>query len=115
MSELRKGSQTPTRSVVLPYTSSYGSDAINTYNSTGRTALPWQEEQIKNIMAVNGADEWLHTSYGLAVPRQNGKNEVITMRELEGLKRGERILHTAHKTSTAHAAWDRLLKLVDLA
>lgn len=115
MAELRKGSQTPTRSVVLPYTASYGSDAIKTYNSTGRTALPWQEEQIRNIMAVNGADEWLHTSYGLAVPRQNGKNEVITMRELEGLKRGERILHTAHKTSTAHAAWDRLLRLVDLA
>lgn len=115
MAELRKGSQTPTRSVVLPYTASYGSDAIKTYNSTGRTALPWQEGQIKNIMAVNGAGEWLHTSYGLAVPRQNGKNEVITMRELEGLKRGERILHTAHKTSTAHAAWDRLLRLVEQA
>ncbi|MBE6016715.1 MAG: terminase [Lachnospiraceae bacterium] len=115
MAELRKGSQIPTRSVVLPYTVSYGPDAIKTYNTTGRKALPWQEEQIKNIMAVNGADEWLHTSYGLAVPRQNGKNEVVTMRELEGLKRGERILHTAHKTSTAHAAWDRLLRLVDLA
>ena len=115
MAELRRGSQIPTRSVVLPYTVSYGPDAIKTYNTTGRKALPWQEEQIKNIMAVNGADEWLHTSYGLAVPRQNGKNEVVTMRELEGLKRGERILHTAHKTSTAHAAWDRLLRLVDLA
>ena len=112
MAELRRGSQIPTRSVVLPYTVSYGPDAIKTYNTTGRKALPWQEEQIKNIMAVNGADEWLHTSYGLAVPRQNGKNEVVTMRELEGLKRGERILHTAHKTSTAHAAWDRLLRLV---
>ncbi len=86
MTELRKGSQIPTRSVVLPYSVSYGSDAIKTYNSTGRTALPWQEEQVKHIMAVNGAGEWLHTSYGLAVPRQNGKNEVIPMRELEGLK-----------------------------
>lgn len=107
----RKGSQEPTRKMTLPYSETYGPDAVKTYNSTGKTALPWQEEQIKNIMAVNKDGQWVHTTYGFSVPRQNGKNEIITFRELEGLKRGERILHTAHKTATAHKAWDRLYDL----
>ena len=43
MTEGRKGRQTPTRSVVLPYTSTLGGEAIEIYNSTGRTAQEWQE------------------------------------------------------------------------
>ena len=49
------------------------------------------------------------------MPRRNGKNEVVAIRELWGLKNGEHIMHTAHRTSTTHAAWDRLLKLVTKA
>ena len=43
MGEIRKGRQTPTQSVVLPYSSTYGAEAIDIYNSTGRTAQEWQE------------------------------------------------------------------------
>lgn len=43
MGEVRKGRQTPTQSVVLPYSSTYGAEAIDIYNSTGRTAQEWQE------------------------------------------------------------------------
>ena len=46
MDEPRKGRQTPTQSVVLPYTQTYGQDAIDLYNSTGRTAQEWQEIQM---------------------------------------------------------------------
>ena len=43
MSEPRKGRQTPTKSVVLPYRETLGQEAIDLYNSTGRIAQEWQE------------------------------------------------------------------------
>jgi hypothetical protein len=43
------------------------------------------------------------------VPRQNGKNGIIEMRELYGLvELGERFLHTAHEVKTARKAFIRL-------
>ena len=32
-----------------------------------------------------------------------------------GLKKGEKILHTAHRTTTTHSSWERLLKLLEQA
>src|SRR5690625_5918851 len=52
-------------------------------------------------------------NFGFSVPRQNGKNEVIAIRELFGLKNGERILHTAHRTTTSAAAFNRLLAILE--
>ena len=43
MDEPRKGRQTPTQSIVLPYTKTYGNEAVDIYNTTGRTAQEWQE------------------------------------------------------------------------
>lgn len=115
MTEVRKGRQTPTRSVVLPYTSTLGGEAIELYNSTGRTAQEWQELLVSDILAYNEDGLWIHTKYGYSVPRRNGKNEIVVIRELIGLKQGEKILHTAHRTTTTHAAWERLLDLVEKA
>ena len=42
MTEPRKGRQTPTQSVVLPYFTTKGSEAIDLYNSSGRIAQEWQ-------------------------------------------------------------------------
>ena len=42
MSSVRKGRQTPTLSVVLPYTQSLGSEAVDLYDKSGRTAQDWQ-------------------------------------------------------------------------
>lgn len=111
----RKGRQTPTKSVVLPYTESRGQEAIDLYNSTGRTAQEWQEIQMYDILAVNDEGLWVHTKYGYAVPRRNGKNEIVAMRELYGLTHGERILHTAHRTTTSASASRRLAALLDAA
>jgi phage terminase large subunit-like protein len=45
----------------------------------------------------------------MSVPRRNGKNEIVIIREAYGLlSLGEKILHTAHRTTTEHAAWERL-------
>lgn len=51
---------------------------------------------------------------GLAVPRQNGKNGVLEVRELYGMVAlGERFLHTAHEVKTARKAFARLLEFFD--
>jgi hypothetical protein len=111
----RKGRQLPTQSIVLPYSDTNGQECIILYNSTGRTAQEWQELLIYDIMAVNEDGLWTHTKFGYSVPRRNGKNEVIVMREMWGLEHGEKIMHTAHRTSTSHAAWERLCSALDKA
>lgn len=55
MDEPRKGRQTPTQSIVLPYEKTYGNEAIDIYNTTGRTAQEWQELLCYDILAVNKA------------------------------------------------------------
>lgn len=112
MTETRKGLQTPTNSVILPYKKTDGEEAVRLYNSTGRKALEWQELLLYDILARNDDGLWTHSKFGYQVSRRNGKNEVIVMREAEGLKNGECILHTAHQTDTAHAAWERLMELL---
>lgn len=113
--EKRKGRQTPTESVVLPYTQTHGADAVELYNKSGRTAQDWQELLQYDILAVNDEGLWVHTKVGYSVPRRNGKNEIIAMREMWGLQNNEKILHTAHRTTTSHAAWERLCNLLDKA
>ena len=115
MSKARKGRQTPTEYVALPYTETHGEEAINLYNKTGRTAQEWQELLVYDILATNEDNLWTHTKFGYSVPRRNGKNEIVVMREMWGLKNGERILHTAHRTTTSHAAWERLCRLLEKA
>ena len=109
MSEPRKGRQTPTKSIILPYTETLGQEAIEIYNSSGRTAQEWQELLTYDIMAVNEDGLWVHTKFGEEIPRRNGKNEVVVIRELWGLLNGERILHTAHRTTTSTSASRRLV------
>lgn len=109
----RLGRQTPTKSVVLPYESTYGKEAIDIYEKTGRQAQDWQKLLIYDILSYNDEGLWIHPKFGYAVPRRNGKNEVITIREMYGLIEGEQVLHTAHRTPTSSSAFYRLLKLLE--
>ena len=43
MEEPRRGCQTPSRSVFLPYSKTYGQEAVDLYDPTGRTAQEWQK------------------------------------------------------------------------
>ena len=109
----RTGRQEPTSSRVLRYEKTLGKEAIDLYEVRDKVSYPWQQLQIYDIMAVNDDGQWIHTRYGFEVARRNGKNEIITIRELWGLKHGEQILHTAHRTDTSHKAWERLKKAVE--
>ena len=113
--ETRIGRQTPTQSVVLPYKKTKGQEAIKLYSKTGKTAQPWQELLVYDMLATNKDKLWVHTKYGYSVARRNGKNEVLIPREMWGLKNGEQILHTAHRTTTTHKAWERLLAALEKA
>lgn len=115
MPKKRIGRQTPTKAYIQPYRKSLGGEAIELYESTGQKAREWQKRLLKDIMAVDGSGLWKHTKFGFSVPRRDGKTEVVTMRELSGLKKGEQILHTAHRTTTSHKAWERLFNLVEKA
>lgn len=81
----RQGRQTPTQSVILPYRSTKGLEAIELYNQTGRKAIEWQELLISDVMATGDDGLWIHQKFGYSVPRRNGKNEIVAMREMWGL------------------------------
>lgn len=115
MARTKKGSQKPTQSVTLSKKNSKGQEAVDLYNSTGRTAQKWQELLLTIILATNKKGLWVHTKYGYSVPRRNGKNEVVVMREMWGMMNGEKILHTAHRTTTSRSAWERLCSALDNA
>lgn len=110
MAEVRKGSQIPTQSFIIPYKKTKGSEAVEAYNRTGRTAQKWQELIIYSIMAVNEDELWAHMKFGYSVPRRNGKSEILIMLSMWGLQHGLRVLYTAHRTTTSHSAWEKIGK-----
>jgi len=109
------GNQKPTQSLILSTKNSDYKEAIELYERSGRKSQKWQNNLLKAILAKTKKGLWVHTKFGYSVPRRNGKNEIIAMRELYGLNEGEHINHTAHRTTTSHAAWERLLRIISQA
>ena len=105
---MRKGKQTPTVSVVLPYTQSLGQEALDLYDRSGRKSLEWQELMLEDIMAVDEDGKWVHMKFGWSIPRRNGKSEILIMRSMYAVIHQERTLYTAHRTSTSHNAWEKV-------
>ena len=69
---------------------------------------PWQQLVLNDWLAESNG-RYAALTCGTAVPRQNGKNGIIEVRELFGtVGRGEKILHTAHEVKTARKAFKRL-------
>lgn len=112
MEEKRFGNQLPTLSHILPYKDTFGIDAIEHYERSGRTAQPWQRQLAYDIRAVNDEGLFVHTKFGYEVPRRNGKGEILTQIEIDDLFRGRRCLHTAHRTTTSSSASLRLATIL---
>lgn len=114
---MRTGSQDPSfTNVEYKKLKTKGQEAIDLYKSTTQELLKWQEKQIKAIMAVNPDGLWKHMVYGICVSRRNGKGEILAAREFEGIiNLGEKICHTAHRTTTSHDAFNRLYTLLKKA
>lgn len=109
----RVGRQTPTQSLFLPYAETLADEAIELYEGSGREAYEWQRNILNEMLAINDDGLWTHMKFGYSIPRQNGKNEVVAIREFVGLEKGEKMLHTAHRTTTSAAAFNRLLAVME--
>lgn len=85
-------------------------DACFLASCYGLTPDPWQVDIINSWLARRPRTrKWVHKRNGLAVPRQNGKNGALEVRELYGLvELGEAILHTSHQIKTSRKAFKRL-------
>lgn len=110
-----KGKQTPRLVVKSPRVNSDDAeDAIFLASQYGLTPDPWQEYVLREWLARREDGKWAHSRCGLSVPRQNGKNALIEIRELFGIvELGERFLHTAHEVKTARKAFLRIASFFD--
>ena len=112
MDENRLGKQTPTICIRLPYSDSLGTEAVDLYNRSDRTAQDWQTLMVEDIMAVDDDGLWVHMQCGWSIPRRNGKSEILIMRILWDLTHERRVLYTAHRESTAAASWEKTIHLL---
>lgn len=86
-----------------------GTNAARLMKAYGVELDPWQKNVIDCWLGLTDTGEYVTTSAGLAVPRQNGKNVCLEAREFFGLAvKRERILHTAHQTITSKKSFRRL-------
>jgi hypothetical protein len=89
-------------------------DACELASGYGLTPDDWQAMVLSGWLGLRRDGLWSAPRCGLAVPRQNGKNGILEVRELYGLVfRGEKFLHTAHEVKTARKAFLRLLHFFD--
>ena len=103
-------SQTPTFEIVPAGDDADGVDAIDLAEGYGLTTDAWQSHVIRSWMRRDSFGRWSAGRWGIAVPRQNGKNAIIEVVELYGMAvLGLKFLHTAHEVKTARKAFKRIL------
>ena len=107
------GNQTPTQSVIIPYEKTLRKEAVKYYQRTGLKCYKWQANLLDPIMAVDKDGLWVHQKFGYAVPRRNGKTEIVYIKEIWALEKGLNVLHTAHRISTSHSSFEKVKKYLE--
>ncbi|EGJ26752.1 terminase [Streptococcus phage Javan425] len=115
VTKTKLGNQHPTQSVNLHYSISLSDEAVFYYEKTGLSCYNWQKNMLSPIMAIDEDGLWVHQKYGYAIPRRNGKTEIVYILELWGLHKGLKILHTAHRISTSHSSFEKLKKYLEMS
>jgi hypothetical protein len=89
---------------------SIGGDAVAWCRRVGLTLDPEQELILESMLGVREDGRWQCFEFGICMPRQNGKGEILMARELFGLfELGERfIVHSAHEFKTSERHFQRL-------
>ena len=104
-----KGSQEPTIRIEPDWMSTDGGDAAALMHEYGVNMDPWQQEIVDCWLGKDNSGNYIATSCGLSVPRQNGKNCCLEAREFYGMViNGEKILHTAHQVKTSKRSFRRI-------
>lgn len=109
----RFGKQTPSQSVILDYRESRYQEAVALYKKTKLEVYEWQLNILKDIMAVDEEELWVHQKFGYSLPRRNGKTEIVYILEIWSLHQGDNILHTAHRISTSHSSFEKVKKYLE--
>lgn len=105
----RHGQRKPSFLAVPTRSYTDGKDCSTLATDYGLKPDPWQADILDVWLGRDENDLYTATRCGLSVPRQNGKNAILEMRELYGICIiGEKILHTAHEVKTARKAFVRL-------
>lgn len=75
----------------------------------------WQQYALKVSLSTGQDDLFRSTEVGLVLPRQNGKTEILLVRELAGLILfdEELILHSAHEYKSAAEAFMRIRAAIE--
>ena len=115
--ELLIGDQRPRLVSVPPAGISYdqGEDAIAFGRRHGLNLYEWQEWALRESMAVRQDGHWAASEIGWVIPRQNGKNEGLLVRQLAGLYiLGEALqIHTAHEFKAAGEHFLRIQQIIE--
>lgn len=102
------------------YNTTLADDAVDCACVLGYELLDWQEDLLRRSYGSNERDKWVARSVLLIITRQQGKTELIEVRESTGLiLLNERIFHTSQQAKTNSQAWlslrNRLYTVPDLA
>lgn len=110
-----KGNQRPRVSSIPPYASSTGAEAVELVRMAGLELDPWEEFVLAESLGERQDGRWAAFEVAVLCPRQNGKNEILTARQLTGLfLLGEKLqIHSAHQWDTSLEALERLLQLIE--
>ena len=108
------GTQTPHYFTAPLWFTSAADDVLDLAAACGLNLLPWQQLVLRNALAERPNGKWASFEVGLVIPRQNGKNVIVTARQLAGLFLfgEEQQTHTAHKFKTARAAHRDLVRII---
>ena len=97
-----------------PYVSSLGSRAVGLAKSAGLIADDWQEFVTERMLGLDSEGKFVHFEGGINVARQNGKDGILEIIELDALVNwpGQNlIIHSAHEFATAQEHQLRLESL----
>lgn len=105
------GSQEPRLRIEPNRIESDGEDAVMLMEAYGFKPDVFQASVVDCWLGKGEDGEYNVTTAGLSMPRQNGKNGCLEIREFYGLiLNAEKILHTAHQVRTAKKSFRRMVR-----
>ena len=110
----RRGAQTPTFEVSVPYAYTDGPECVAMFREYGVNFIPAQEHEMDAMLARNADGEPSAQSIAISKPRQNGKSfctkdYALWMAVIEG----KNTLYSAHNGKVVRKFFKDLLVLVD--
>lgn len=108
------GRQEPTLRICPEYTATYGDKAAKVLSLADVNLLPWQRMLLNDWMAYTPIGDWVNSSAGANVQRQNGKTYVVAGRIAAGmLLFGEWCVYTSHLQKTSTETFETLRDIFD--